>query len=709
MSFRMGIDIGGTFTDFFVVGDRGPCAAHKTASTPDSPARAAAIGIAEVAQQLGLATTEFLGQVAMIVHGTTVATNALLTRQGARTGLLTTKGFRDVLALRDGTREANYDNRVQPPRPLVPRHLCVGIKERMGSEGEVREPLLEDDVRIAADIVGAEGIEAVAVSFMHSPTNPEHERAAVELLRRLLPNVYVTASNEVVSQIRYYDRTSTTVLNAYVGPVMSRYLDEFSVELSRSGFDGILLVMQSNGGVASPREISTRAANALLSGPASGPSAGLLAVAPHGHRDCLTVDMGGTSFEAALAKDGAPLVMTDGTIDRWRLALPMIDIHTIGAGGGSIARVDEGGLLRVGPESAGARPGPACYGLGGELATVTDADLVLGYIDSDSFLGGRVQLDSDAAARAIKHHVADALDLEVPVAASGIFNVVNVNMAAGVREVTVRRGLDARDFPLVVAGGAGPVHASAIARELETPLVLVPRESSIFCAVGMLLCDLKHDYVQSHKARLADLDSTTLLDLWTSMRTRGRETLHREGIDALAINVSPSLDMRYAGQWWEINVLVPSEMVDAPDPERIASDFHDRHDRLFGYHSPEIPIDVLNVRLTVAGRAAKPLTQAHVGSHEGPDAGYIRHRSMWSPVGGGYVDAPVFDGQRLGTGAELVGPAIVELPATTMVLFDADALKVDSSGSFILTRHPSPNAPVAVTGTQDDAGTNGNT
>lgn len=363
MSYRVGIDVGGTFTDFLVLGDDARLV-HKTSSTPDDPSRGVVAGLSEIAGALGIDLKALVAGIDVIVHGTTVTTNAVLTHRGARTGLLVTEGFRDVLALRDGTREAPYDNRLTPPEPLVPRYLRLPVGGRVDAAGEEMRPLADDDVRAAARTFADEGVRAVAICFMHSPANPAHERRARDLIDELLPDAYVTASSDLLPQVRYYDRTSTTVLNAYVGPIIADYLTALTQRLDELAFTGTLLIMQSNGGVATPAEMARRAALSLLSGPASGPTAGLWHTEPHGVRDCITIDMGGTSFDAALVANGEPPLMVDGIVDRWRLALPTIDIHTIGAGGGSIARVDNGGLLHVGPDSAGAMPGPACYGRG---------------------------------------------------------------------------------------------------------------------------------------------------------------------------------------------------------------------------------------------------------------------------------------------------------------------------------------------------------
>ncbi|MCW3016967.1 MAG: 5-oxoprolinase [Solirubrobacterales bacterium] len=675
MSYRIGIDVGGTFTDFLLIGDEVRLV-HKTSSTPDDPSRGFVTGLEEIAGQLGLDLGAFVAQLDLIVHGTTVTTNAVLTHRGARTGLLVTEGFRDVLALRDGTREEPYDNRLQPPRPLVPRHGRLPVGGRLDFSGKELEPLHEEDVRAAAAAFAHDEVEAVAISFMHSPANADHEARARDLLAELLPDVYVTASSDLLPQVRYYDRTSTTVLNAYVGPIISRYLDALTGRLRDLAFGGTLLIMQSNGGVATPAEISERAALSLLSGPASGPTAGLWQLAPHGLKDCITVDMGGTSFDAALVSDGEPLLMVDGIVDRWRLALPTIDIHTIGAGGGSIAWLDDGGLLHVGPQSAGAQPGPACYGRGGTQPTVTDADLVLGDLGEESFRHGGMTLDRAAAVAAFTP-LAERLGLTVDQTAAGVYDLVNVTMATGVRDISVRRGLDPRDFPLVVAGGAGPLHAAAIARELDIPALLVPRESSIFCAAGMLMSDFKHDYVRAYKAALAAADGAQLAALFDDMGTTGRDTLKREGVPADRIELRAALDLRYIGQWHELTVAVelPLDLTEA------AEAFHREHDRLFGHASPGAPVEVLAVRLGAIGRTEKP---GLTGTDEvDPDRDVqIGTRPVWSATERALVDAPVWDGSALPAGFTFNGPAIVELSSTTIVVPEHFTLDVDAYGAF---------------------------
>lgn len=681
-NIRIGIDVGGTFTDFLVVDENGDRLIHKTSSIPSDPARAVTKGLREIAEKRGESVETFLDQVSTIVHGTTVATNALLTRRGADTGLLVTEGFRDVLSIRNGTREEPYDNRLARPVPLVTRQDTRPIPGRMDKNGTEVHEFDEGAVREAARFFKKKNVEAVAISFMHSWANSDHEERAAEILGEELPDAYVTRSSSLLSQARYYDRTSSAVLNTYVGPIISDYLRVLTETLEEVSFKGILLIMQSNGGVATPEELARRAALSLLSGPASGPTAGLLEVEAHGFNRCLTVDMGGTSFDAAIVAGGRPLVMTDGVIDRWRIALPMVDIHTIGAGGGSIAQVDDGGMLQVGPQSAGAVPGPVSYGRGGQAPTTTDADVVLGYLSPESFASSGLTLDVQAAEEAIKSHIGDKLDLDVISAAAGIYDVVNVSMAAGVREISVRRGLDPRDFPIVVAGGAGPVHASAIARELEAPLLIVPRQSSIFCAAGMLVCDFQHDYVQSQKWELGSINPEELLSIWSDMADQGRETLLEEGVPEKDIEFLPSLDMRYEGQWFEINVPLNQDNLNEVDFPAIAAEFQRIHNIQFGYHSENSSIDVLNVRLAAIGRVNGSV--GNIPEPESDQDSLTGTRQIWSPHQRAMVEANVYNGDFMRRGDEISGPAIIELGTTSIVVLDEYDCVVDVSESFVL-------------------------
>ena len=459
MKFRIGIDVGGTFTDFLLIDETGHSQVYKTLTTPKDPTIGFFNGIKDMASDLNVSLEQFIDSVELIVHGTTVGTNAALTNSGAKTALLTTKGFRDILQMRRGIKPDGYNNKYTPPEAPVKRRYRLGIEERIDLNGKEITPLNKEELEVALEKIMQEDIESIAICFMHSYANDLHEKEAKRIIESKYPDKYITISSELVPRARLYERTSTTTLNSYVGPIIRNYFQKLLNNLGEYEFKGTLLIMQSNGGVATPTSTIEKAANTLLSGPASAPIAGSLYLKSHEIKDAITMDMGGTSFDVSLVKDGVPLTRTEGEIANWPVSLPTVDIHTIGSGGGSIAWVDDGGLLHVGPQSAGASPGPACYGFGGKYPTVTDANLILGFLNPGFFLGGKMSLDYDRAYSAIKEHVADRLGLSVEDAAKGIVDLVNVSMANGIKEITVRRGYDPREFPLVCAGGAGPLHA----------------------------------------------------------------------------------------------------------------------------------------------------------------------------------------------------------------------------------------------------------
>jgi N-methylhydantoinase A len=682
--YRIGIDVGGTFTDFLLLDETGTATLYKTSTTPQDPAVGLLNGLQEMAEAHALALDEFVGAVELIVHGTTVATNAVLTGNGAPTGLVTTEGFRDAAQMRRGIREAQYNNRYRAPEPLVPRYRRLTVRERVDYAGECETALNAGDVHAAAETLRRQEVAAVALCFMHAHANAEHEREAAEILRRELPGVYLSVSSELVPQIRFYDRTSTTVLNAYVGPLIQRYLQNLSARLAELNFRGVLLIMQSNGGVASP-EVSVRvAAGTLLSGPAAGPVAGLAFVEPHGRGDCITVDMGGTSFDAALIANRKPLVVTDGRINGHLLALPMLDIHTIGAGGGSIGWLDSAGLLRMGPQSAGAQPGPACYGRGGELPTCTDADLVLGYLSADYFLGGKIRLDAARARAAIEMHLARPLGMSVEQAAAGMFSVINSHMADGIREVSVRRGYDPRDFPLVVAGGAGPVHAAVLATELEIPLLIVPRASSIFCAAGMLLSDLKHDFVRTYVTPLATLNPRRFLELCGGMEREARATLGHERVPEPQQELAFSADLRYVGQYHEVNVPLTGADLEKLDRDALAARFHARHDQLYGYAVAGAQVELVTLRLTAIGATAKPHLPLLPKAAPDADHAFKGMRRAYLPHADSFAEIPVYDGDALTHGNFVAGPALLEQATTTVLVPNEYDMQCDALGSFTL-------------------------
>lgn len=679
--YRIGIDVGGTFTDFLLVDEAGNSKVYKTSTTPKNPTEGVFTGLEIMAKDKGISTKEFLGQVATIVHGTTITTNAALTGEGAKTGFITTKGFRDVLNMRRGVRERQYDPKQSPPPPLVPRHLCQVVEERINFRGEEVAPLNEDDVRAAIQVFKTEGVETVAVSLLFSFFNPGHEKRIGEILAEEMPEAYVSLSSEILPQVRVYERNSTTALNAYVTPPLAKYLENLQATLWEAGFNGALMIMQSNGGVMSPEVASRFASNTLLSGPASGPAAGIFYASSHTN-DIITVDMGGTSFDVCLVKEGIPGVTIEGQVGGYRIASPMIDIHTIGAGGGSIAWIDAGGMLRVGPKSAGAEPGPVCYRRGGTKPTVTDANLILGYLDPAFFHGGNLDLDVENTKKALAELGAE-IGMNDVAAAAGIYKIVNMNMADGVREVSVRRGHDPREFALVVAGGAGPIHAASIAAELGISLIIVPRESSVFCAAGMLISDLKHDFVRTYNAMVGQHDVTRMKELYQEMRESALQTLESEGVPTNKIVLRLSADLRYIGQFNDVEV--SWEGTDLDDALAAIGDaFHQRHDTLFGYSMPGAPLEFMNLRLTAIGVTDKPSFSKY--PFVGEDASPARKGSRGVYFNGEFVDTPIYDGLKMGNGNFVPGPAIIEQPTTTIIVTPEFDLTCDEFNNYVM--HP---------------------
>ena len=690
MTYRIGIDVGGTFTDFLLADAEDNFFVYKVSTTPHNPAEGVFNGLKDMAGDKGLSLEEFIARVDIIVHGTTVTTNAALTGGGAKTALLTTEGFRDALQMRRGIREEQYNNRYLAPPPLIPRDKCFPIKERVGVSGEVITKLDEESLQEALQLCKEEDVDAIAVCFLHSYADPLNEKKAKSLIKKYLPGVYLTLSCELLPQIRFYDRLSTTVLNSYVGPILRDYLNNLTEKLKECAFKGALLIMQSNGGVTSPQDASRNAVCTLLSGPSAGPIAGISYADTHNFADCITIDMGGTSFDVALVKERLPLVITDGSINRYRSAMPMVDIHTIGAGGGSMGWIDDMGLLRMGPRSAGAVPGPVCYGRGGTVPTCTDANLLLGYLNKDYFLGGKMSLDYEGARRAIKEKLAQPLAISEVEAAAGMFRIINANMADGIREVSVRKGYDPREFPLVVAGGAGPIHAGMIALELEIPTVLIPRESSIFCAAGMLLSDLRHDHVRSMNTLFSALPEGELgiiQELFTAMQKEGQTQLLYEGIDTNSIQHTFSGDMRYLGQYHEINVRFAEEEIMLGAVDQICQRFHQDHDRLYGYSLEQegAAVELVNLRVSSLGITSKPrFRNRHLqGKQRGGEALRSR-RPVYRPDLKDFAEVDVWDGDSLSGGVKVEGPAIVEQVNTTIYVPPQYELKLDEQGNFIM-------------------------
>ncbi|MBA3903306.1 MAG: 5-oxoprolinase [Rhodocyclaceae bacterium] len=687
MTLKIGIDVGGTFTDFVVTRDGAEPAIFKTLSTPSDPSIAVVNGLTDIAAGMNpqLSLEAFAPTIDTIVHGTTVTTNATLTGTGAKCGLLTTQGVRDALEMRRGIREEQYNNRYTNVKPLVPRYLRAGIAGRLDRSGVETAPLDLDEVKQAIDLFKQEGVQAVSICFMNSFANPLHEQAAAELVRREMPGAYLSVSTDLLPSIRFYERVSTTALNSYVGPKLNHYLDQLVGRLKGIGFHGLLLIMQSNGGVISPQLAREKAALTLLSGPAGGPGAGLFYVRAHGQNKCITTDMGGTSFEASVAV-GSPMIKNDGEIARHKIALPMLDIHTIGAGGGSIGWLDEGGLLRMGPQSAGADPGPACYGKGGRLPATTDANVVLGYLDPDFFAGGKMKLDAAAARKAIEEHIARPMGLSIEEAAAGMYRVACNNMAQGVREVTIKRGFDPREFPFIPAGGAGPIHSCLICQELEIPLQIVPRESSVLCAFGMLMSELKHDFVRTFVSRFEAIDWTRLAAIIDEMSREGARQLTEERIPEARRRYDVKLDCRYIKQYHEVSFVVPRELIDRRDTAAIARAFHAEHNRLYGYslEQENTPVEIINVRVQAVGVTDKPAYREEAWAGADAARALKGKRAVYIPETKTFREIPVYDGHRMRYGNRIDGPAMIEQETTAIFVSASYDCAVDALGSFAL-------------------------
>ncbi|MCC6187544.1 MAG: hydantoinase/oxoprolinase family protein [Anaerolineales bacterium] len=686
MGYRVGIDIGGTFTDGAVVGPGGAIDIFKDRSTPSDPSRGVFNVLRKAAAHYGLPPRDFLGQTELLVLGTTVATNTMLQHRGAATGLITTSGFRDSLELRRGFKPDIWDLAPQRPPVIVPRYRRLGVQQRMDYQGQVLTPLDEDDARRVIRQLRAGGVESIAICLLFSYVNDAHEQRLKEMIAEEFPDVYVAVSSEVLRQVREYERTSTTVVNAYVGPAVKRYLADLRRGLGADGLNNEFLVMQSNGGMMTIAFASQHAVNAVLSGPSAGAIGGLFWARTLDEPNLIVVDMGGTSFDVTLLNAGHYEMTTEGEVGGYRVALPMIDIHTIGAGGGSIASLDDGGLLRVGPQSAGAMPGPACYGQGGLEPTVTDANLLLGYLSADYFLGGQIQLDLEAATQAVKTRIADPLKLDVVEAAHGIYKLTNANMADAIRVMSIQKGHDPRSFAMIAAGGAGPAHAARLAQSVDLPRVIVPKAASVFCALGMLESDLKHDYVYTFWDFLSKIDLQRLNSEFERLEAEGRTALLAEGTAPEAIRIERSMDMRYAGQHHEVTVPVPTHHLTAADVPEIARRFHEAHQRLFMYHEPNAEIETANVRLMAIGEVAKPeLSRLRA---DGADACVARKgvRPVYFEENDGFAETPVYDGAQLRPGMCFVGPAIIEDITTTTVLIPDWKCSVDVFGNLILEK-----------------------
>ncbi|HWQ77107.1 MAG TPA: hydantoinase/oxoprolinase family protein, partial [Syntrophomonas sp.] len=663
MAYVMGIDAGGTFIDYFLVDQNGDYTSFKTLTKPLEPDYGIMTGLEQLSAEMKCTLSAMLSNVRLIVHGTTVATNAVLTHSGAATALLTTDGLIDLLEMRQGVRDDVYNNHRSAPSPLVDRWLRLPVVERLNYQGEVLTPL--DSAQACQQIkkLTNENIESIAIVLAHSYVNPMHECQLQEMIREYMPEVHVSLSHQVLPKAHMYRRVSTTTLDAYVAPVLNKYLQGLLQGLHARGFGGELLIMQSNGGTVKPEEVLQLPAMSILSGPAAGPSLVKHLGIENQLEDAVVVDMGGTSFDVSLVRNGEPGMSDETVIADHLLGLPVVNIHTIGAGGGSLAWVDKGGLLHVGPHSAGARPGPACSGLGGNQPTCTDADLLLGLINPSYFLGGRLMLNVEAARAAVYESVAQPLNIEVEAAALGIYRMINTEMAAGIKEMTLEKGYDPRTMTMVVGGGAGPIHAAQVAALLGMTRLIIPRESSVMCALGMLSCGYRRDYYRHLYARLPELDVSRLYngfdELWLLALKQAYDT---EGLYL----TGRSIDMRYFGQHYQLNVPLPGEFTF--NPESLTGLFHDYHQQVYGYNLADLgtEIEITGLSIVVRGKGWQPPSQANL-QPSGHNILKGSRRACLEEVAD-FMEVPVYDGDNMPAGYRLYGPALVEQRHSTIVV-----------------------------------------
>ena len=681
--YRIGIDVGGTFTDLVLIDAAGgDVSVAKILNRHDDRAETVVAGIARLLDETGVAA-DALG---WISHGTTIATNAVIERKGARTALLTNRNFRDILEIGRFARPAELIYRVHEdkPAPLVPRHLRLGVSCRIDRRGEIVTELDEADLGRAVETIRDRGVESVAVCFLFSFLNPAHEERVRQVLGAALPGLDIVLSSEILREFREFPRTSTTVFAAYVAPVLRAYVSGLVDRLAARGIACPLYIFQSSGGVATPEIVMRNPAATLLSGPAGAVVGAAQLCGQAGFRDLVTMDMGGTSLDACLIRGSAAEATTAREIDMFPIAIPMLDVHTIGAGGGSIVRVDDVGRVKVGPDSAGARPGPACYGQGGDRATLTDVNLLLGLLDPGSFAGGAVPLDPARAAEAVARQVADPLGVDLAAAATGVYRVATNQIAEAIRAVTVERGSDPRDHALVAFGGGGPLHAAAVARELGIGRIVVPLHPGLFSARGIATADFSHDYIQSVVRPLAGIEPAEAAAIVDALAARAAADLDSESVARDRRTLSPALDLRYVGQSTEIAV----PLADADDPlpqgfDAAAARFHDLHERLYSYKVPGEPIELVNVRLRAVGAVDKPPLREMDRRPGG--ASPSGERAVLLPDAAEARPVPVYRRDRLAPGAALAGPAIVEESSSTTLLLEGMAAAVDAHGNLVVT------------------------
>jgi N-methylhydantoinase A len=680
---RIGIDVGGTFTDIVLIDDvTGQIHYTKVLTTHHDLTEGVITGIDRM---LGMTAASF-DQINYLVHGTTIGTNALLERKGARTGLITTAGMRDILEIgRIERPDAGlYDIFVDTPPPLVPRYLRREVKERVGADGSVVVPLDEESAREAVAFLKEQAVESIAICLIFGFRNPSHERRLRQICQEMFPEATVSISSEIAPEFREFERTSTTVISAYLQPVLDRYLDNLEGRLQERYGTVDLRIMQASGGSMTTEDARGRAVNIVNSGPAGGALAAAYVGQLTGHGRIISVDMGGTSFDIGLIVEGEPRMAPESQFEGFPVKMPILDVHAIGAGGGSLAWIDPGGALTVGPESAGSAPGPACYGLGGERPTVTDANLVLGRLNADYFLGGEMKLYPELAEKAILKHVAEPLGISSQEAASGIIRVVNANMVRGIGVSSTERGYDVREFALLPFGGAGPLHAVELAADLGISRVVIPMYPSTLSAVGLLVANTRHDYVTTLAKSEEELVAEEVLAAFKELEAQGRAQLKAQRVPDDMIEIQWSADIRYQGQSYELNTPVsPKEILTQSDLAEVIARFHKLHHRIYAYGSAEETVEFINLRVGAVGKVPEVCFARIEEARDDASVASKGSRPVYYPAHG-FVETAVYGRERLRPGHAVEGPCLVEEIASTTVITPGAAGTVDEYGNIIV-------------------------
>lgn len=675
---RVATDIGGTFTDLVAVDDQGKTILTKSHTTPPNFEE----GVIKVIQKSGVCPQEIKD----FIHGTTTIINALTERKGAKTALITTKGFRDVLEIARCNRPDLFNMVFAKPRPFIPRYLRKEVEERVSFDGKIVTPLNEDDIRTAVEYFKKEKVEAIAVCYINSYANDEHEKRTVELIRKLWPEVFVTSSIEVTKEWREYERTSTIALNSYVMPVASSYIDNLDRRLKEAGCHAKEYIMQSNGGTTTFEQAKQTPINMVESGPVAGVYGSAILGKMIGERNIIAFDVGGTTAKCSLIDNGEVKVTAEYRIERtesyagYPIMAPVVDIVEIGNGGGSIAWIDEAGSLKVGPQSAGAVPGPVAYGIGGTEPTTTDACLVTGRLSAENFDN---QVDMDAVRAAIQEKVGDAFGMDTDEAAMSILRVAEANMYNALKLISVRRGYDPRDFTMVAFGGGGPMHCAYLAKELNIRKVIVPIAAPVFSAWGMLMTDVRHDYIQTNIRRMNEVSAEELNDMWEGLLSQAQEQFEKEDIPKENIVCNYIADMRYMGQEHTVKVNVPPIPWSEETKEEIIQRFHDTHEHFYTFRLTDTPTEIVNLHLVAYGRLTKP-ELAKIPPQEGPVEDAKKEIRKVHFAEDGWMDTPVYLREKLGKGAVLDGPVIVEEAAASAVAAKGQRITVDDYGNLII-------------------------